>query len=214
MKTKWLLLAVATVALFMWSARESFEDTASVRGPPYGNTAASAERLIAIMPPSMLTSIKAHVGVTSATLTDAEKIKIVYGDASNTSPVSQVMSDFYWQLYKPATSPISLAQLNTFLGTQTNYWIKANIPDVRDFLRRYFIQGQQGAAQSGYLDSLDTVWGAMAIKAATTPETAEKAKTEKPEPVSNTLLYVVVGIVGVAVVAVFISLLLPPRNVL
>jgi hypothetical protein len=214
MKTKWLLLAAAAVTLFLWTAREPFEDTASVQGPPYGNTAASATKLISIMPPTMLTSIKAQAGVTSTTLSDAEKIKLVYGDGTNSSPVAQVMSNFYWQVYKPATSTISLAQVNTFLGVQTDPWVKANIADVRDFLTRYFIQGQNSAAQSGYLDALDTVWGSMAIKAAATPEATPAAKPAAPAPVDNTLLYVVIGISATAVLAVVMTLLLPPRNVL
>ena len=214
-KTKWLLLAAAAVTLFLWTARESFEDTASVQGPPYGNTAASATRLIAIMSPSMLTSIKKQVGVTSETLSDAEKIKIVYGSGTNSSPVAQVMSSFYWQVYKPATSTITLAQLNKFFETYDEAWVKKNIPDVREFLKRYFIQGQNGAAQSGYLDALNTVWGQMAIQAAAAaPKPEEKKETDKPAPVDNTLMYVAIGISATALFAVLITLLLPARNVL
>lgn len=212
-KTKWLLLAAAAVTLFLWTARESFQDTASVQGPPYGNTAASATRLIAIMSPSMLTSIKKHVGVTSETLSDAEKIKIVYGDGTNSSPIAQVMSSFYWQVYKPATSTITLAQLNKFFETYDEAWVKKNIPDVREFLKRYFIQGQNGAAQSGYLDALNTVWGQLAIQAAA-PKPEEKKEADKPAPVDNTLMYVAIGISATALFAVVITLLLPARNVL
>lgn len=212
-KTKWLLLAATAVTLFLWTARESFEDTASVQGPPYGNTAASATRLIAIMSPSMLTSIKKHVGVRSETLSDAQKIKIVYGDGTNSSPVAQVMSTFYWQVYKPATSTITLAQLNKFFETYDESWVKANISDVREFLKRYFIQGQNGAAQSGYLDALNTVWGQMAIQAAA-PKPEEKKEADKPAPVDNTLMYVAIGISATALFAVVITLLLPARNVL
>ena len=37
MKRKWLLpaLAVGAVILFLWTARENFEDTATIQGPPY-----------------------------------------------------------------------------------------------------------------------------------------------------------------------------------
>jgi len=212
-KTKWLLLAAAAVTLFLWTARESFEDTASVQGPPYGNTAASATKLIAIMSPSMLKSIKKQVGVTSETLTDAQKIKIVYGDGSNTSPVAQVMSSFYWQVYKPATSTITLAQINKFLETYDESWVKANTSDVREFLKMYFVNGQNGAAQSGYLDALNTVWGQMSINAANKPATKPEEKT-KPPPADNTLLYVAIGISATALFAVVITLLLPRRNVL
>ena len=214
MQTKWLLLG-AVIALFLWTRRESFEDTASVRGPPYGNTPATAAQLINLMSPSMLDSIKKHVGVTSAVLSDADKVKIVYGNSTNSSPIAQVMSTFYWQVYKPATSTITLAQLNPFFETYPESWVKANISDVREFLKMYFINGQNGAAQSGYLDVLNTVWGAMEIKSAAAPvETPAAAAETKPAPVDNTLLYVVIGISGVAILAVLLTLLLPPRNVL
>ena len=214
MKTKWLLLG-AVIALFLWTSRESFEDTATVHGPPYGNTPTTAQQLINLMPPSMLTSIKKQAGVTGDTLSDTDKVKIVYGSSTNTSPVGQVMSNFYWQVYKPATSTISLAQVNTFLGNQTDTWVKANISDVRQFLTTYFIQGQNGAAQSGYLDALDTVWGQMQIRSAAAPvETPAAAAKPAPAPVDNTLLYVVIGISAVTLLAVFITLLLPSRNVL
>jgi hypothetical protein len=163
----------------------------------------------------MLKSIKKQVGVTSETLSDAEKIKIVYGDGTNSSPVAQVMSSFYWQVYKPATSTITLAQLNKFFETYDETWVKANIPDVREFLKRYFIQGQNGAAQSGYLDALNTVWGQMAIQAAAAaPKPEEKKEADKPAPVDNTLMYVAIGISATALFAVLITLLLPARNVL
>jgi len=212
--TKWLLLGVV-VALFLWTAREPFEDTAQVHGPPYGNTPATAQQLINIMSPSMLDSIKKRVGVTSATLTDAEKVKIVYGDGTNSSPIAQVMSTFYWQEYKPATSTITLAQLNKFFETYPESWVKANISDVREFLKMYFINGQNGAAQSGYLDSLNTVWGQMQIRSAAAPVDAPAPATAPaPAPADNTLLYVVIGISAVTLLAVFITLLLPSRNVL
>ena len=216
MKTKWVVPALVVGLLFLWTARENFEDTATVQGPPYGNTGASAQQLIDIMPPTMLKSIKTHVGVTSETPTAMEKIKIVYGNGTNSSPIAQVMSNFYWQIYKPATSTISVQQVNNFLELQTDTWVKANIADTRQFLTTYFIRGQNGAAQSGYLDSLNTVWGQLQIKAAETP--AAKTETEKPAEtlspaVGNTLMYVSIGIAATSIFAVLIVLFLPPRNV-
>jgi ABC-type phosphate transport system substrate-binding protein len=123
------------------------------------------------------------------------------------------MSSFYWQVYKPATSTITLAQLNKFFETYDEAWVKKNIPDVREFLKRYFIQGQNGAAQSGYLDALNTVWGQMSIQAAA-PKPEEKKEADKPAPVDNTLMYVAIGISATALFAVLITLLLPARNVL
>lgn len=217
MKTTRLVAALAVVVgLFIWSIREKFEDTAQVHGPPYGNTASEARKIINIMSPTMLSSIKKQAGVKSETLTDVDAVTIVYGNATNSSPIAQVMSDFYWQVYKSATSTISLAQVNNFMKTRTDTWVLANISDTRDFLSRYFIQGQNGAAQSGYLDALNTVWGQAEIKSANT-HAPVSAPTTEPAPVSNTVTivsYVAIGISAVAILAVVVTLLLPPRNVL
>ena len=80
MKRKWLLpaLAVGAVILFLWTARENFEDTATIQGPPYGNTSAKAMTLINMMSPAMLKSLKTKMGVTSDPLTDLDKVKLVY----------------------------------------------------------------------------------------------------------------------------------------
>jgi hypothetical protein len=150
-------------------------------------------------------------------LTDADAIKIVYGNGATTSPISKVMSDFYWQVYKPATSTITVAQVNTFLGLQDDTWIEANRANLREFLTAYFIRGQNGAAQSGYLDALNTVWGQLQIDKANAPDEkkpAEKEETKTTPDTSNVIMFISIGIAAVSIVAVLIVMFLPPRNVL
>jgi hypothetical protein len=211
MKTKWVLPVVVAVVLFFWTAREHFEDTATVHGPPYGNTPATARQIINLMPPEMLAKLKVRVAAANP-MRDADAVKIVYGDGANNSPISQVMSNFYWQVYKPATSTISVAEVNTFLGIQEDSWIQANRALVRDFLTTYFIRGQNGAAQSGYLDVLNTVWGQAQINAANAPAAPKETKTTPV--ISNTVMYISIGIAAVSILAVLIVLFLPQRNVL
>lgn len=215
MKRKWLLPALAAaVLLFLWTVRENFEDTATIQGPPYGNTSAKATTLINMMSPELLKSIKRRMGVTSETLTDMEKVKIVYGDGTNNSPISQVMSSFYWQVYKPATVTIDLAAVNKFLGEQTDTWVKANIPDVRDFLKRYFLQGQNGAAQSGYGDIMNTVFGGgvrAQTPAAPTTTTTTTTTEKTTEPGTNWIVVGALVLAGFSVLAVMIVFFLPAR---
>lgn len=216
MKTQWVLPAVVAVVLFLWTTRESFEDTATIHGPPYGNTPATARQLIALMPPEMLAKLKVRVGASSP-ITDADALKIVYGDGANMSPVHKVMSDFYWQVYRPATSTISVAQVNNFLGLQEDSWISGNQALLREFLTTYFIRGQNGAAQSGYLDRLNTVWGQMQIDRANAPAEEKTTTTEETKTtpaISNTVMYISIGIAAVSILAVLIVMFLPPRNVL
>jgi hypothetical protein len=146
----WILpLILVGTLMFIFSTRENLQDTAAIQGPPYGNTAVSAQRIINIMTPELLTSLKRRMGVTSTNLSDAEKIRLVHGDSTNNSPLSKVMSNFYWQVYKTSTIAITTAQVNKFLDNQNDSWVDANAAHLRDFLTRYFLQEQEGAQQSG-----------------------------------------------------------------
>jgi hypothetical protein len=165
------------------------------------------------MTPEMLKSIKIKMGVTSTTLSDMEEVKLVYGDGTNNSPVAQVMSNFYWEVYKPATVTIDLAAINRFLGNQTDPWIKANIPDVRDFLKVYFLQGQNGADQSGYGDIMNTVFGG-GVRAQTPEDAAETSTTtteKTTDPKTNWIVIGSLALAGFSVLAVVIAFFLPAR---
>jgi hypothetical protein len=213
-----LPLILVSTLLFIWT-REGFEDTAQVQGPPYGKTAASAQNIINIMTPELLKSIKRRMGVTSTTLTDAEKIRLVHGDGTNNSPISQVMSNFYWQVYKTSTSTISIAQVNTFLNNQDDSWVDANTADLREFLKRYFLQGQDGASQSGYGDILNSVLGATAAAAAAKPKETKKedkkeTKTEAKSETGVTQRLITIAAIGLAAFSILVALivfLLPSR---
>ena len=174
----WILPVILVGTLvFIFSTRENLEDTAVVQGPPYGKTSVSAQNIINLMTPELLKSLKRRMGVTSTTLTDSEKIQLVHGDGTNNSPISQVMSNFYWQVYKTSTVTISTAQVNTFLNNQDDSWVDANTADLREFLKRYFLEGQ--GTQSGYGDILNSVWGLTT--AASKPAAKETKKNDKKE---------------------------------
>jgi len=215
LKKTWILpIVLIGTLLFIWT-RENFEDTSRVQGPPYGNTSVSAQRIINIMPPGLLASLKSKMGVRSTNLTDQEKIRLVHGDGTNNSPISQIMSNFYWQVYKTSTSTITLAQLNTFLDNQDSSWVDQNIPDLRDFLTRYFIQGQNTAAQSGYGDILNSVWGGGVTAQAATKDTKEtkETKTETVETgVSQRLITIAaIALAAFSILAALIVFFLPSR---
>jgi hypothetical protein len=175
----WILPVILVGTLvFIFSTRENLEDTAVVQGPPYGKTSVSAQNIINLMTPELLKSLKRKMGVTSTTLTDSEKIRLVHGDGTNNSPISQVMSNFYWQVYKTSTVTITTAQVNTFLNNQDDSWVDANTADLREFLKRYFLEGQ--GTQSGYGDILNSVWG-LTTAAASKPAAKETKKEDKKE---------------------------------
>ena len=215
LKKTWVLpvILIGTL-LFIWT-REHFEDTLTVQGPPYGNTAVSAQRIINIMPPELLVSLKSKMGVRSTNLTDAEKIRLVHGDGTNNSPISQIMSNFYWQVYKTSTSTITLAQVNTFLSNQDSSWVDQNIPDLRDFLKRYFLQGQDTASQSGYGDILNSVLGGGVTAQGSTKDTKD-TKDTKTETVETgvTQRLITIAAISLAAFSILVALIvffLPSR---
>ena len=207
------LILVGTLA-FIFSTRENLEDTAGVQGPPYGRTAASAQNIINIMTPELLKSLKKRMGVLSTNLTDAEKIRLVYGDGTNNSPISQVMSNFYWQVYKTSTSTITIAQINTFLNNQDDSWVDANKADLREFVTRYFIQGQNTASQSGYGDILNSVWGAAVASKPLAKDTKKETKTETKSETGVTQRLITIAAISLAAFSILVALivfLLPSR---
>jgi hypothetical protein len=210
------LILVGTL-IFLISTRENLQDTAGVQGPPYGKTAAAAQNIINLMTPELLISLKRRMGVTSTNLTDDEKVRLVHGDGTNNSPISQVMSNFYWQVYKTSTSAITTAQVNTFLNNQDDSWVDKNTADLREFLKRYFLQGQDGAQQSGYGDILNSVWGATAAAAAAKPvvkETKTEVKTEAKSETGVTqrlITIAAIGLAGFSILVALIVFLLPSR---
>jgi hypothetical protein len=215
----WILpLILVGTLMFISSTRENLQDTAAIQGPPYGKTAAAAQNIINIMTPELLKNLKRRMGVTSTNLTDAEKIRLVHGDGTNNSPISQVMSNFYWQVYKTSTSTITIAQVNTFLNNQDDSWVDANTADLREFLKRYFLEGQNTASQSGYGDLLNSVWAATAAASKpavkeTKKETKTETKTEdtKTDVTQRLITIAAIGLAAFSILAALIVFLLPSR---
>jgi hypothetical protein len=129
------------------------------------------------------------------------------------------MSNFYWQVYKTSTTAITTAQVNTFLNNQDDSWVDANTADLREFLKRYFLQGQDGAQQSGYGDILNSVWGVTAAAAASSKpkETKKEIKTEtktetpKTDVTQRLITIAAIGLAGFSILAALIVFLLPSR---
>ena len=213
----WILpLILVGTLVFIFSTRENLEDTAIIQGPPYGKTATNAQNIINLMTPELLKNLKRRMGVTSENLTDAEKIRLVHGDGTNNSPISQVMSNFYWQVYKTSTSTITVAQVNTFLNNQDDSWVDQNTANLRDFLTRYFLQGQ--GTQSGYGDILNSVWGVTTAAAASKKEPKKEEKKEtKTETKSETdvtqrlITIAAISLAGFSILVALIVFLLPSR---
>jgi hypothetical protein len=208
----WILpLILVGTLMFIFSTRENLQDTAAIQGPPYGNTAVSAQRIINIMTPELLTSLKRRMGVTSTNLSDAEKIRLVHGDSTNNSPLSKVMSNFYWQVYKTSTIAITTAQVNKFLDNQNDSWVDANAAHLRDFLTRYFLQEQEGAQQSGYGDIMNSVLGGGVAAASASKPKETKKEPAKTDVNQRLITIAAIALAGFSIFAAIIVFFLPSR---
>jgi hypothetical protein len=104
------------------------------------------------------------------------------------------------------------------LNNQDDSWVDANTADLREFLKRYFLEGQ--GTQSGYGDILNSVWG-VTTAAASKPATKETKKEDKKETKTETktetdvtqrlITIAAIGLAAFSILVALIVFLLPSR---
>jgi hypothetical protein len=166
----WVLLLVAVV-LFLWTVRrEGFLPTATLKGPPYGDT--DYTPIVKMMSPTLVAALKAknNVGVApveplasaSAAAKDIYQTDLTaYNKKLVDGIISDAMGEFYSTVYQPASTPMSTAKVDTFMFDYPGR-IKATSPpafmflvdnkaDVSALLVAYFVTQTQGAANGPLL---------------------------------------------------------------
>jgi hypothetical protein len=137
----WILVTIALVllAIALWSER--FEPTASIQAPPY--SAAEKVRIYGMASAADQAILRAKLA--APTEPDApEKAGAL---------LTPVIGDFFTQVFRPATTPMTPETINTFLTSRPS----SDIRDIeRRVLRIYFVdqQGIGTAAKTGYADVL------------------------------------------------------------
>jgi hypothetical protein len=155
MKKVWILLAIAGL-LLLWSfVRERFEATASIKAPPYGKE--DKIRMFEMVnqksprPPYTPLGYQDILMDKAKALapkeTDVNKLKEAAGGL-----VAPAVESFFTTVFKPATVPITEANIDTFLSTRSS-----DIKMIeKDILTTYFV-GQSGVGTStntGYAAAL------------------------------------------------------------
>lgn len=141
----WILLVIAGL-LLLWSlARERFEATPSIKAPPYD--AAEMIRILDMLRPEDQAALIYKVKQETPNETDQQKLNESAGQI-----LAPVIEKFFNSVYKPATVPITEAEIDAFLDQ--------NPSDIKmihkQALKRYFID-QSGVGTStatGYADVL------------------------------------------------------------
>jgi hypothetical protein len=143
---KWtlILLALAAALLFMWTARENFQDTASLKGPPYSDS--DYPTIVNLMPATLVKALEtanSAVKPSDTSALPAYHRKLVDGT------ISDVMGDFHTTVYQPAKVALKESDVDTFLDTKaTAGFLKDNKADVKKLLKAYFVDQTAGEANA------------------------------------------------------------------
>ena len=155
----WAVIGLLLVFLWNSSSLEFFQDQVTdasgnktmgpIRGPPY--TAADAAAIVGMMPATMKAALNTRSGSNDPAMLIA--------------PITPLFADFHSGVYGPATTPITTANVDTFLQT-------ANIPtgvtkaDVKTLMVAYFVNQRAGDANLA-LTSAQTAANARQTRNAT-----------------------------------------------
>ena len=156
--TLFLLLLVA-VLLFLWTAREGFEPTANIKGPPYGDSDYAA--IVNLMPATLVKALETANSAVKPVLasnpsagdrTRYANALLSYQKKLVDGKISNAMSTFYSDVYKPATVALTESNVNTFLtANATSGFLKDNKADVKTLLKKYFVDQEHGGANGRLL---------------------------------------------------------------
>jgi hypothetical protein len=160
---KWtlILLSLAVVLLFLWTAREGFEPTANIKGPPYGDSDYAV--IVNLMPATLVKALETANSAVKPVLpsnpstgdtTRYANALLAYQKLLVDGKISSVMSTFYSDVYKPATVTLTSTNVDTFLtANATSGFLKDNKADVKILLKKYFVDQTQGAANAALTDA-------------------------------------------------------------
>lgn len=147
-KWNWILLTLGVgVSLFLWTIRENFQDTASLRGPPYGDS--DYPTIVNLMSPALVTKLQDKVISESPNQNRPDKNTLEGQRRLVDGTISSLMGDFHTTVYKPATTSLTEANVDTFLNAKaTSGFLADNKAELKKLLVAYFVTQPAGAANS------------------------------------------------------------------
>lgn len=164
-KWNWILLGLGVgVSLFLWTIRENFQDTASLRGPPYGDS--DYPTIVNLMSSTLVTKLQDNYLSQSPNQNRPDKSTLEGQRKLVDGTISSLMGDFHRTVYQPATTPLTEANVDTFLNAKaTSGFLADNKDEIKKLLVAYFVTQPAGAANaairsnsqattSGYADVL------------------------------------------------------------
>jgi hypothetical protein len=147
-KWNWILLTLGVgVSLFLWTIRENFQDTASLRGPPYGD--ADYPTIVNLMSPALVTKLQDKFISESPNQNRPDKTTLQGQRQLVNGTISNLMGDFHTTVYKPATTSLTEANVDTFLNAKaTSGFLADNKAEIKKLFVAYFVTQPAGAANA------------------------------------------------------------------
>jgi hypothetical protein len=138
---KWILFAlVGLVLLYVFGSREGFQDTNTIKGPPYGESDYS--QIARMMPGTLIAAIHDAKPDANPSTTAGQRV-LVQGDIEN------IMSVFHTSVYQPASTSLTAGDVDRFLSTYPlTPMLSANKADVKTLLVAYFVTPTHGSANA------------------------------------------------------------------
>jgi hypothetical protein len=147
-KWTWILLALSVgMILFVWSIRENFQDTASLRGPPYGDS--DYPTIVNLMSDALVTKLQDKFVLENPSQNKPDKTTLAGQRQLVDGTISNLMGEFHRTVYKPATTPLTDANVDTFLNAKTSpMFLVSNKAEIKKLLVAYFVNQQAGDANA------------------------------------------------------------------
>jgi hypothetical protein len=135
------------MALFLWSIRENFQDTATLKGPPYGDS--DYPTIVNLMSTTLVTKLQDKYAAENSGQGKPDKNTLEGQRKIVDGAISDLMGDFHTTVYKPASTPLTEANVDTFLNTKaTSGFLLDNKAEIKKLLVAYFVTQTAGAANA------------------------------------------------------------------
>ena len=148
-KWTWILLALGVgVILFLWSVRENFQDTATLKGPPYGDS--DYPIIVNLMSTALVDKLRDKYSAENSGEGKPDKNTLEGQRKIVDGAISSLMGDFHITVYQPASTSLTAANVDTFLNTKaTSGFLLDNKEEIKKLLVAYFVNQTAGPQNVG-----------------------------------------------------------------
>jgi hypothetical protein len=136
------------VILFLWSVRENFQDTATLKGPPYSDS--DYPIIVNLMSTALVDKLRDKYSAENSGQGKPDKSTLEGQRKIVDGAISSLMGDFHITVYQPASTSLTAANVDTFLNTKaTSGFLLDNKEEIKKLLVAYFVNQTAGPQNVG-----------------------------------------------------------------